>query len=89
MADVLLFALNLAWKLLAVAFGWMLFRYVLKNGKGAFHDLLETLEIAISAGCKLVRRKLVQKLQKENKRKETETELNGSDGQVKAEETVV
>ena len=82
MTDVLMFALNLAWKVLALAFGWMLFKYVIRNGKGAFHDLLTTIELSVQAGCALLRRKLVQKIEKEVTEEDP-------DGPEKAEGTVV
>ena len=85
MVDILLFALNLAWKIVALAAGWLLFKYVLKNGTGVFHDLLETLTMALSAGCKIIRKKLVQRLRKEN---QTE-EANNQPETVKVEGTVV
>lgn len=82
MADVLLWFLNMAWKILALAFGWMLFKYVLKNGKGAFHELLETTGLIVRAGCKLLRKKLIQLLDRE-------TAKDNQDDQVKVEGTVV
>lgn len=82
MTDVLLFFLNLAWKVLALAAGWILFKYVLKNGKGAFKELLETIGLMVRAGCKLLKRKLIQMLDRE-------TSKEDSDDQVKVEGTVV
>ena len=82
MADVLLWFLNLAWKVLALAAGWILFKYVLRNGKGAFKDLLETIGLMVRAGCTLLRKKLIQLLDRE-------TAKDNQDDQVKVEGTVV
>ena len=81
MTDVLLFFLNLAWKVLALAAGWILFKYVLRNGKGAFKDLLETIGLMVRAGCTLLRKKLIQLLDRET--------VKDKDDQVKVEGTVV
>ena len=83
MADVLLWFLNLAWKVLALAAGWILFKYVLRNGKGAFKELLETIGLMMRAGCTLLRKKLIQLLDRETAKDEN------SDDQVKVEGTVV
>lgn len=82
MADVLLWFLNLAWKVLALAAGWILFKYVLRNGKGAFKELLETIGLMMRAGCTLLRKKLIQLLDRE-------TAKDNQDDQVKVEGTVV
>ena len=87
MVDILLFALNVAWKVLCLVAGWILFRYVLKNGKGAIHEILDTISLILTAGCKVLKKKLVQLLRKENGQIEESTAQPTN--QVEAEGTVV
>ena len=56
--ELLTWCLGIAWKLLIVGCGWMALRYIVRNGKGAFAELLETIGvmlktagIAIRKGC--------------------------------------
>lgn len=83
MLDIMLFMLNVAWKLLGIACGWMLFRYLLRNGKGTFKELLETCGSAIKTGCYFIRKKLAEKLIRE---KET---LDAEEDSTKVEAHVV
>ena len=65
MLDIMLWMLNVAWKILGIACGWILIRYLLKNGKGTFREMLDTLGSAIKTGCYFIRKKLAEMLTKE------------------------
>ena len=71
--EVLLFALNLAWKILVLCMGWMLFRYVLKNGRGTFKELLDTISIGLRTTGHWIRKKCLNYLRKE----ESEASMDG------------
>ena len=64
--DVILFMLNLAWKILAVCMGIMLFKYVLKNGSGTFKELLDTISIALRTFGHWLRKVCLSYLKKES-----------------------
>lgn len=65
MFEFLGFMLSIAWKILAVCCGFMLFRYVIRDGKDTFRDLLTTTGLGIQAGCLFLRRKLAAKIKGE------------------------
>lgn len=67
MWEAIMFAINIAWKLLAVAAAWMVFKYIMRDGKDTVADLLETIGMAIHAGSLTLKRKLWAKIKKENK----------------------
>ena len=64
--DVLLFALNLAWKILALCMGWMLFKYVVRNGSGTFKELLDTVSVALRTFGHWIRKTCLNYLKKES-----------------------
>ena len=64
--DVLLFALNLSWKILVLCMGWMLFKYVLKNGSGTFKEFLETISLALRTFGHWIRKVCLNYLRKES-----------------------
>lgn len=78
MLDIMLFMLNLGWKILGIACGWILLRYILRNGKGTFKDVLETLGSAIKTGCYFIRKKLAEKLLKEKEKENLEAEVDST-----------
>ena len=86
MADILGWMLGIAWKLLVLALGYTTLKYVVRHGKGTFRDILETAGLAIRAGCLTARKKLVEKLQKEETAEETEENLEP--GEIRVEATV-
>lgn len=57
--------IGFALKLLGIAAGFAVFFYILRNGRAAFKDLLETIGIGIQTLCIVAKRKLVDKLKKE------------------------
>ena len=61
------FMLNFAWRLLAIGFGFMLFRYILKNGSGTFREILDVIFIGGKAALIAIRKKLVEWLKKQEK----------------------
>lgn len=71
MLEIMLFMLNLSWKILGIACGWILLKYLLRNGKGTFKEVLETLGSAIKTGCYFIRKKLADSLRKEKATIET------------------
>lgn len=73
--DVILFALNLAWKILAICLGWMLFKYVLKNGSGTFKEILDTISVALRTFGHWIRKICLNYLRKESAEAEGEPEF--------------
>ena len=65
MIEFMVFALNLSWKILGLVFGWMLFKYLLKNGSGTFREILDTITIGLRAMGHAIRKKLLTYLRKE------------------------
>ena len=63
--DVILFMLNLAWKVLALCLGWMLFKYVIKNGSGTFRELLDTITIMLRTFGHWIRKTCLNYLKRE------------------------
>ena len=68
--DILLFALNVAWKVLVLFMGWSLFIYVVKNGSGTFREILETISVALRTFGHWVRKTCLNYLKKESEAKE-------------------
>lgn len=64
-ADLLMWTLSVAWKVLTFVCGWMLIKYIVRHGKGTFRDILDTVHMGIQALCAFGRRKLLEKLRKE------------------------
>lgn len=73
--DVLLFALNLAWKILVLCMGWMLFKYVLKNGSGTFKEFLETVGLALRTFGKWIQTVCMSYLCKEEPAAKRQTDI--------------
>ena len=65
MANLLMWTLNIGWKTLVFVCGWMLIKWFIRNGKGVFRDVLETITLAMESVCAFIRRKLITKLRKE------------------------
>ena len=63
--EIMLWALNLAWKVLVVCMGWMLFRYIVKNGKGTFGELLDTISAVLRTMGHAIRKMCLNYLKKE------------------------
>lgn len=71
--EIMLWALNLAWKVLVVCMGWMLFRYVVKNGKGTFGELLDTISAVLRTMGHAIRKMCLNYLKKEESEVKEET----------------
>lgn len=71
--DVLLFALNIAWKVLALIMGWSLFTYVVRNGSGTFKEFLDTVGVVIRTAGHWIRVQCLSYLKKESENKKSET----------------
>ena len=72
MVDMLLWMLNISWKLLILIGGWLLLKAVVKDGSGTFKEILCTLGLAIRAGCMKLREWLIMKMTKSDVKDETQ-----------------
>jgi hypothetical protein len=70
--EFIFWTLNIAWKVLGLCIGWMLFRYILKNGSGTFRDILDTITIGIKAMGHAIRKKMLNYLKKESEAEDQE-----------------
>ena len=66
--------LNIGWKTLGIVFGWLLLKYIIRNGTGTIKEVLETVGIGIKAGCLAVRKKIREHLLKDEKKVEATVE---------------
>lgn len=83
--EILTWILGIAWKTALLCVGWICIKQIIRNGGGTLREVLETLGLAIRAGCLTMRAKLVDKLRKEN---EDVIEENPDVPELKAEGTV-
>lgn len=58
---------NWSWKVLGLAGAWMLFKYIIRDGKDTIADILETLSMGLQAICLKAKRKLWEVIKKESK----------------------
>ena len=58
---------NWSWKVLGLAGAWMLFKYIVRDGKDTIADILETLSMGLQAICLKAKRKLWEVIKKESK----------------------
>ena len=65
MLEFLVFMLNIAWKALGVICGWLLLKYILRNGTGTIKEILDTISLGVKAMCCAIRKKLADHLRKE------------------------
>lgn len=65
MLEFMSFMLNIAWKALGVICGWMLLKYILKNGTGTLKEIFDTITIGLRAMGHAIRKKLLVYLKKE------------------------
>ena len=65
-------AINMAWKVLGLVGAWMLFKYLLRDGKDTLRDLFETGSMALQAGLMTIKRKLWNRIKKEARGTEEE-----------------
>lgn len=72
--DFMLWCLNIAWKVLIVCMGWMLFRYIVRNGKGTFSEVLETIGIALKTFGHAIRKWCLNYLKKEESASKTKAD---------------
>lgn len=70
MMDILLFALNMAWKVLVLFMGWSLFAYVVRNGSGTFRELLDTISVTLRTFGHWIRKQCLSYLKRESEAKE-------------------
>ena len=61
MLNLLVWALELSWKILIFAFVIGLFRALIKDGKGSIQELLETIGMEIKVRCFKRKEQLVEK----------------------------
>lgn len=73
--DVILWSLNFAWKILAICMGFMLFKYVLKNGSGTFKEVLDTISAVLRTCGHWLRKHCLNYLKKESAEAEAKTEI--------------
>ena len=73
--DILLYALNIAWKVTILCIGWTLFKYVVKNGSGTFKDLLDTIGIGLKTFGHWFRMKCLNYLKREQEAKDDVREM--------------
>jgi len=65
MLEFMAFMLNLAWRALGVICGWLLLKYILKNGTGTLKEILDTITIGLRAMGHAIRKKLLGYLKRE------------------------
>lgn len=84
MTSVLSWMLGMAWRIAILMIGYTALKAVLRNGNGTLKEILETIGLAIRAGCLSLRSKLVERLRSGAEEKETEKagEPNGPEIQV-------
>ena len=70
MASIMNWILSIAWKTAVVMIGWICVKYVLRNGGSTIRQVIETIGLAIRAGCYEVRYRLVDRLQRKAAEKE-------------------
>ena len=63
--ETILWMLEVAWKLLAIYMGFVLFRFILKEGRGTFKDLLRTINLWIQGISLKIRRNTAEYLKEE------------------------
>ena len=57
--------LEIAWKALLVVGGWMLLKYLLRNGGEVFKEIIKTIGIVLMAAMVIVRKTIAKALGKE------------------------
>ena len=87
--DFILFMLRVAWKILAIVGGFMILKYVLRNGSQTMRDILDTISVAAKAVGHWIRKVCIGYLRKESEAKEqpetTEPEIELDDEPKKKE----
>ena len=78
MVGVMNWILSIAWKAALLTIGWICVKYVLRNGGATARQVIETIGLAIRAGCYEVRYKLVDRLQRKAAEKEKERVEGGN-----------
>ena len=74
MLEFVSFMLNVGWKTLGIVFGWLLLKYIIRNGTGTIREVLDTIGIGIKAACLAIRKKIREKLLKEEDKEEPAVE---------------
>lgn len=84
MTSVLSWMLGMAWRIAILLIAYTTLKAVLRNGNGTLKEILETIGLAIRAGCLSLKSKLIAKLRSGAEEKETEKaeESNGPEIQV-------
>ena len=72
--DFILWCLNLAWKILAICMGFMLLKYVLRNGSDTFREILDTIAALMKTLGHAIRKACLNYLRKEERAAETKTD---------------
>ena len=79
MTDTIMWFLDVAWKILGIVMGWMILKFILRNGRETIRDLMETIHLGLQALSIKSRLLLRQYLKENNKKKEPEKEENQED----------
>lgn len=77
--DTIMWFVNLAWRILLLYIGWIVFRFIMKNGRGTIKEILETIGIVIKTAALKLRMKVAECARKkepeEEPDRETETDI--------------
>ena len=71
---IILWCLDLSWKILGIVFGFMLLKYLVSNGAEGFKEFLATISLGLRAMGHAIRKKLIFYLRKESAEAEGEPE---------------
>ena len=71
---IILWCLDLSWKILGIVFGFMLLKYLVSNGAEGFKEFLATISLGLRAMGHAIRKKLISYLRKESAEAEGEPE---------------
>lgn len=63
--DFILWALNIAWKVVCIAAGFIILKFIIQNGSGTFRELLETISVALKTIGHFIRKTCLGYLTKE------------------------
>lgn len=63
---ILTWILGIAWRTALICVGFVLVKHIIRNGGGTLKEVLETTGVLIRTGCIELRRKLVEKLKRED-----------------------
>jgi len=82
MMEFIGWVLDIAWKATVLICGWSLFRFLIRDGRSTFKELISVFGTAIRVGCFRIRRKLIVDLKKEEEAKNEEPTVETVEGRV-------